>query len=196
MDTRLAREARKLSFSKVQLMFIIGSILGDGYLDTTTRGYSLRIHHGISQKEYVEFKYSLISSFVNSKPKRSGNAYYFRTVSHPLLTKLRSIFYNEQRKKIIPKSFLMKNFDSFTLAIWIMDDGSADKNRLRINTQSFSLEENLWLVKFLQTKFGIKSTINVDKGKYRLRIADSSMNLLKKLINPYIIPSMFYKLSP
>ncbi len=70
MDTRLAREARKLSFSQKQLMFIIGSILGDGYLDTTTRGYSLRIHHGITQKEYVDFKYLLVSSFVNSKPKK------------------------------------------------------------------------------------------------------------------------------
>ncbi|MBI3985091.1 MAG: hypothetical protein HY344_04125 [Candidatus Levybacteria bacterium] len=195
MDTRLAREARKLSFSQEQLMFIIGSILGDGYLDTTTRGYSLRIHHGISQKEYVDFKYSLISSFVNSKPKRSGNAYYFRTVSHPLLTKLRSNFYSD-RKKVIPKIFLRDNFDPFALAIWIMDDGAADKNQLRINTHSFSLEENLWLIKFLQAKFGIKSTINVDRGKYRLRIAGSSMNLLKKLINPYMIPSMLYKLSP
>ena len=195
MDTKLAREARKLSFSQKQLMFIIGSILGDGYLDTTTRGYSLRIHHGITQKEYVEFKYSLISNFVNSKPKRSGNAYYFRTVSHSLLSQLRSIFYSDH-KKVIPKLFLRKNFDPFALAIWIMDDGAADKNQLRINTQSFSLEENLWLIKFLQTKFGIKSTINVDRRKYRLRIANSSMNLLKKLINPYIIPSMFYKLSP
>ncbi|HUD45109.1 MAG TPA: LAGLIDADG endonuclease [Patescibacteria group bacterium] len=196
MDTKLAREARKLSFSQKQLMFIIGSILGDGYLETTTRGYSLRIHHGITQKEYVDFKYSLVSSFVNSKPKRSGNAYYFRTVSHPLFNQLRSIFYNDQRKKVIPKLFLRKNFDPFALAIWIMDDGAADKNQLRINTQCFSLEENLWLIKFLQTKFGIQSTINVDKGKYRLRIAGSSMNLLKKLINTYIIPSMSYKLSP
>ena len=195
MDTKLAREARKLSFSQKQLMLVIGSILGDGYLDTTTRGYALRIHHGIAQKEYVDFKYSLISSFVNSKPKRSGNAYYFRTVSHPLFSQLRDIFYSD-RKKVIPKIFLRKNFDPFALAIWIMDDGAADKNQLRINTQSFSLKENLWLSKFLQTKFGIKSTINVDKGKYRLRIAGSSMNLLKKLVNPYIISSMFYKLSP
>ncbi len=72
MDTRLAREARKLSFSQKQLMFIIGTLFGDGYLDKTTRGYSLRIHHGISQKEYVDFKYSLISSFVNPSLKEVG----------------------------------------------------------------------------------------------------------------------------
>jgi hypothetical protein len=76
-----------------------------------------------------------------------------------------------------------------------MDDGAADKNQLRINTQCFSYEEHLWLIHFLQAKFGIKSTINVDKGKYRLRIRDLSMNYLKQLVLPYMIPSMLYKLS-
>ncbi len=195
MDTRLAREARQLSFSNKQLMFIIGTLLGDGYLDKTTRGYSLRIHHGIFQKEYVDFKYFLISSFVNSKPKPSGKAYYFRTVSHPLLIELRNVFYVQQ-KKVLPKKLLEENFDSFALAIWIIDDGAKDKNQLRINTQCFSLEENLWLIEFLHAKFGIKTTMNVDEGKYRLRIAGSSMNHLKELILPFIIPSMLYKLSP
>ena len=195
MDTKLAREARKLSFSQKQLMLTVGSILGDGYLDKTTRGYSLRLNHGISQKRYVDYKYQLIKSFVNSPPKRSGKAYYFRTVSHPILTVLRNIFYVKQTK-IAPIKFLEDNFDYFALAIWIMDDGAADKNQLRINTQSFTYQENLWLSSFLQAKFGISTTINVDKSKYRLRVKDSSMNLLKKMILPYIIPSMLYKLSP
>jgi len=194
VETRLAREARKLSFSHKQRMLLIGSLLGDGYLDKTTRGYSLRIHHGIIQKEYVDYKYSLIKSFVNSKPKRSGKAYYFRTISHPFLTELRSVFYVKQ-KKILPKDFLV-NLDSFGLAIWIMDDGSADGNQLRINTQSFTFAENLWLIHFLQAKFGIMATINQDKGKYRLRLKASSMNLLKELVLSYMIPSMLYKLSP
>lgn len=176
-------------------MLIVGSLLGDGYLDKTTRGYSLRFHHGTAQKNYVDFKYQLLKDFVNSSPKISGKACYFRTVSHPLFTVLRKLFYNKQ-KKVLPKKFLEENFDSFALAIWIMDDGSADYKQLRINTQSFSLAENIWLSKFLQSKFGIQSRINIDKGKYRLRIGAFSMNLLKTLISPYIIPSMIYKLSP
>ena len=194
MDTLLAREARKISFSESQQKLMIGSLLGDGYLDKTTRGYSLRIHHGIAQKEYVDHKYQLIKSFVNSAPKTSGKAYYFRTVSHPFLTDLRELFYKEH-KKILPKDFLEENFDAFSLAIWIMDDGAADKNQLRINTQSFSWKENLWLINFLQAKFGIASTLNVDRGKYRLRIRDSSMSSLKQMVLPFIIPSMLYKLS-
>lgn len=176
-------------------MLIVGSLLGDGYLDKTTRGYSLRLNHGIAQKRYVDFKYQLIKSFVNSPPKRSGKAYYFRTVSHPILTLLRNIFYLKQTK-IAPINFLEENFDSFALAIWIMDDGTADGNQLRINTQSFTFKENLWLSSFLQAKFGIDTTINVDRGKYRLRVRDSSMSLLKKMVLSYIIPSMLYKFSP
>lgn len=195
MDTFIAREARILRFSYIQRMFIIGSLLGDGYLDKTTRGYSLRIHHGIAQKEYVDYKYLLIKRFVNSAPKRSGKAYYFRTVSHLYLEELRSLFYVGQ-KKILPLKYLVENFDSFALAIWIMDDGAKDKNQLRINSQSFSWQENLWLINFLQAKFGIIATINRDCGNYRLRIANSSMGLLKSLILPYIIPSMLYKFSP
>lgn len=57
-------------------------------------------------------------------------------------------------------------------------------------------EENLWLTTFLQAKFGIESTINVDRSRYRLRVRGSSMNLLKELVTPHIIPSMLYKLSP
>lgn len=98
MDTRLAREARKLSFSQKQLMLIVGSLLGDGYLDKTTRGYSLRIHHGIFQKEYVDYKYSFIKSFVNSSPKSSGKAYHFRTVSHQVLVQLRKVFITVKRR--------------------------------------------------------------------------------------------------
>ncbi|MBI4092124.1 MAG: hypothetical protein HY427_02890 [Candidatus Levybacteria bacterium] len=195
METRLAREARKISFSKKHLSLMLGTLLGDGYLDRTTRGYSLRIHHGISQKEYVDFKYIVLKSFVNSQPRQSGNSYYFRTVSHPYLTNLREIFYLG-KKKIVPRNFLESNFDPFAFAIWIMDDGARDSRQLRINTQSFSLEENLWLIKFLQAKFGIVAKINKDKGKYRLRIGTLSMQVLKDLVLPYIIPSMLYKLSP
>lgn len=175
-------------------MLFIGSLLGDGYLDQTTRGYALRIHHCLKQSEYVNYKYSFVSNLVNSKPKRSKNAYYFRSVSHPIFTKLHNLFYSN-KLKIVPKDFLLDNFDAFALAIWIMDDGAKDKNQLRINTQSFSLNENMWLSEFLQAKFGIKTSINLDKGKYRLRVRGVSMQLLHSLVLPYMIPNMFYKLS-
>lgn len=195
METKKAKSARKLVFEKKEYDLLIGSLLGDGYLDKTTCGYALRIHHGITQKAYVDFKYQLIAKFTNSKPKRSGSAYYFRTVTHPIFDRLHKIFY-QNGKKILPKEFIEKNLTPFALAIWIMDDGSKETRQLRINTQSFTRGENLCLSSLLQAKFGIETTINVDRGKYRLRIRGNGMPKLISLVKPYFIPDMLYKLPP
>jgi hypothetical protein len=94
----------------------------------------------------------------------------------------------------LPKKLVKKYFGKFGLAILIMDDGTKEGSSIRINTQSFTKNENLWLSKFLQAKLGIKATLNQDKGKIRLRIRKESIPLIKKEIAPYIIPSMLYKL--
>lgn len=193
METKLAKLARNLNFEARQYEFIAGSLLGDGYLDKTTRGYALRIHHGIAQKDYVDFRYQLINEFCNSRPKQSKREYYFRTVCHNFFDELHKQFYQGSRK-ILAKEFLEKFLSPFALAIWIMDDGSKDYHQMRINSQSFTLLENIWLIEFLQAKLGIEATLNVDKGKYRLRVRHRSMPKLLNLIRPYFIPSMLYKL--
>ncbi|MEK7087471.1 MAG: hypothetical protein AAB958_02090, partial [Patescibacteria group bacterium] len=96
-------------------------------------------------------------------------------------------------------SNLINVINQVALATWIMDDGTNElgySKSLRINTQCFSLTEHKKLQQILQVKFGIISTLNKDKDMYRLRIAKSSMDKLISLVNPYIIPSMLYKLSP
>jgi hypothetical protein len=75
-----------------------------------------------------------------------------------------------------------------------MDDGAKDGNQLRINSQSFTREENVFLQKILRAKLGIEATLNVDKSKYRLRIKAKSMKRLITLVKQYFIPSMLYKL--
>lgn len=76
-----------------------------------------------------------------------------------------------------------------------MDDGAADGKQLRINTQSFSFEENEILISFLRAKFGIDARLNQDKGRPRLRVIAASMERLKMLVESHIIPNMLYKLS-
>ena len=76
-----------------------------------------------------------------------------------------------------------------------MDDGSKDGRQLRINSQSFSREENETLISILKAKFGIVATLNRDKDRFRLRVKASSMSIVRQITAPYIIPSMRYKLS-
>ena len=116
-------------------------------------------------------------------------------MSHTYFNQLRKQFYRG-RKKIVPRKLIEKRLNPFILAVWIMDDGSKDAGQLRINSQSFSRLENMFLQNVLYAKLGIKSTLNRDKGKYRLRISACSMKMLSELTKPYIISSMLYKFPP
>ena len=194
MNTKFAQIARSLNLSPRQEEIIIGSLLGDGHLAQTTRGYAFRVNHGIAQKEYVDWKYQELIQFVNSMPDtHNENSYYFRTVSHPFFEQLRNEFYVGP-KKIIPEK-LIEWLTPLALSVWIMDDGTRAGNQLRINSQSFTYDENQKLARILEAKFGIESTINRDKHLFRLRIREKSMALTKKLTVPYIIPNMLYKFS-
>jgi len=194
VDTYLARRARKLEFTSEQIDLIIGSLLGDAYLVRTTRGYAFRVNHGIKQVDYVDWKYEKLKDFVNSSPRFAEGCYYFRTVTHDVFDSLRTQFYPNGKKQV-PKELIASTMNPLLLAVWIMDDGSRDSNQLRINSQSFSEEENHFLASVLRAKLGIEASINRDKTQFRLRIAQSSMPRLVKMVRPHFIPSMLYKLS-
>ncbi|MCO6432575.1 MAG: hypothetical protein J5J00_17110 [Deltaproteobacteria bacterium] len=193
METHRSRIARDIELTHRQKEILFGSMLGDGYLVRTTRGYAFRVNHCLGQKPLVDWKYYELQTLTNSPPRTYKNSYYFRTVSHQLFSQLREMFYEQNRKRI-PK-MLDEFLTPLALAVWIMDDGAKDGRQLRINTQSFSLEENEILLKFMKAKFGIWATINRDKNRYRLRVSAASMSNVRQLVTPHIIPSMQYKLS-
>ncbi len=194
VETFFAKQARKINLTLLQRTLVLGSLLGDGYLMPTTSGYCFRVNHGLQQQEYVDWKFNLLSDFVRTPPQKSGRCYYFRTITHSDFVQFRSFFYVDNRK-IVPVEFLYKEFTELSLAVWIMDDGAADGKQLRINTQSFTFSENEALISFLRAKFGIEARLNQDKGRPRLRITAASMERLKKLVKPHIIPNMLYKFS-
>ena len=194
MDTIRARNARFRQLTNEQQEIIIGSLLGDGYLVATTRGYAFRVNHSIAQQAYVDWKYDFLKEFTNSKPRIYQNSYYFRTVSHPFFEKLRYEFYVGKRKRV-PRQ-LSKWISPLILSVWLMDDGARDKGQLRLNTQCFSREENQTLVGILEAKLGISATLNRDKKQFRLRVKEVSMPRVRQLVSRYLLPSMQYKLSP
>jgi len=185
------------SLTQLQRSIIIGTILGDGYL-RIVRGKKnalLEINHSLSQKEYVDWKYTALSALCKSAPKsRNGNgmrqAYRFTTRQHPELTTLHTAFYGES-KKSIPDNITL---DPLMLAVWFMDDGSRCRaSDVYLNTQQFALQDQERLRAMLGS-LAIESSLNKDKEYKRIRIAKSSIPKLFELISPYVIPSMTYKL--
>src|SRR3989344_2867808 len=131
------------SLTQLQKSLIIGSMLGDGYIRRVNgrRDAFLEMNHSLTQKDYVDWKYSILKNLTRSGPKsRKGNgtriAYRFFTKQHPEFTKMMVLFYRG-KKKCIPDLIL----DPISLAVWYMDDGSrCSEDNVYLNTQQFSTD--------------------------------------------------------
>lgn len=185
------------SLTKTECSVIIGSILGDGYLRIVPhrKNALFEIHSSIKEKEYVDWKYEALKRIVITPPRQSkGNgkriAYRFSTQQHPNLTRIYHTFYCVGRK-VIP-SFKL---NPLIIAVWFMDDGSKSYRTYYINSQGFSCQEQEKLMRMLKEQYGIGSSLNKDKVYRRIRIRTASANDFRRIIDPYIIPSMRYKLS-
>jgi hypothetical protein len=199
------RNRKRIKLDEYQTAIIVGTILGDACLhDNWSRTNSrLQIRHALAQKEYVLWKYKALKSLVLTKPQHYGrtNSVWFRTISHPELTKLQQIFYRDG-KKIIPANDIVAFLSSsITIAVWFMDDGNAvmRKGKLcgyNLNTQSFTREENELLAEVFSALYDISCTVERNHDYYRLAIWQApSRKKFSDLIQEHILPSLKYKIS-
>jgi len=183
--------------NQFQESLIIGTLLGDGYMRIIPGRHEafLEINHGLSQREYVEWKYSALKNITTSAPKvRKGNgnrqAIRFYTRQSNELTELFKQFY-KNKTKIIPSSL---ELNPLSLAVWFMDDGSRCRETdVYLNTQQFSTENQQILIRALDG-LGLEANLNKDKEYHRIRFLKNSVPRLFEIIQPYIIPSMRYKI--
>lgn len=195
--------------TEIQRSLIIGSLLGDGTMRIGKGcvNANFKVEHGLMQKAYVFWKYRILQSFVYTEPKvsyryasdgeRYQKSWWFRTIRHPILTDIYYMFYPGEGyrngKKHIPLQ-IFDLLDPLSLAIWIMDDGSYSKGRIDISTYPFLLEEIEMLAKVFGEKFGVTMRWYSDRDKgYRMCARKHETTKLVKLISPYVIPSLRYK---
>lgn len=186
------------SLTLTQHSLLIGSLLGDGTLRRQGNRLNalLEVNHAYKHHEYVDWKWQFLKSYVLTAPKsRIGKgsriAYRFTTRSLPLFTIYYSWFYPNGKKEI-PLSLKL---DPLSLAVWFMDDGTKIRSAMYFNTQQFNLTEQKYLQKLLFNTFGLRSTLNRDKSYYRIRITTESSIILRRIIDPYVIPCLKYKLA-
>jgi hypothetical protein len=182
---------------------IIGTLLGDGFLERNGRNVRLIFDHSSDQSLYVKWKGSYLSSFLPTIQTKSRfdlrtNKYQehsiLRTRTSSELEKYYQIFYRG-RKKIIPENLPMM-ISKQSLAVWIMDDGYKrnDCNALRINSQSYTRGEHEIIISALR-KFRITAKIQKHKESFVTYIPSAYMDQLRKVVRPYIIKSMKYKIA-
>ena len=201
---------RNLDLTPKQRSLIIGSLLGDGtmWLGKNNKNVNFKVEQGLAQKELVFWRYEILKPIVFTGPKISyryrenGEKYqkswWFRTISHPQLTEIYRTFYtgngHKTGRKIVPDN-IEEMLDPFALANLIMDDGCYNCKSIDISTYSFLLREIKILQSALKSRYGIEIRYHKDRDKgYRMRFSVENTEKLIKVIQPYFISSMEYKL--
>ncbi len=186
----------------LQKQLIISSLLGDGGLIATGGGKSFRftVSHGSKQKDYLFWKHQTLKELVRTPPKlqQQTNAWKFNTLSSPELTEMHAQFYRG-RQKIVPEIVRGILGNPQALAIWYMDDGNLRREYGKIygcmlNSHSFTHEDNEKLSRWLYQRYGVKSVLQKNHGKYRLYFGSESWKTFCTIITPYVVPALRYKL--
>jgi len=147
---------KEINYDETLEQFLISCILGDGSFTKVSglaKNSKLSIAHCIKQKEYIEYKHSLLSKYdlvnglfynksYNHRYKEGFiEEYRFKSKSHPLFTSVRNSYYDSNGKKRINKDFI-KKINPFGLALWFMDDGSFDKRNKCITLSTCAFDED------------------------------------------------------
>ena len=197
------RKMKRIALDEYQKAVIVGSILGDAYLEVnwSKTNYRMGIRHSIDQEEYVQWLYEILKPLVLTPPQfyERTRSTWFRTISHPALSEWQKIFYRD-KKKIIPKTIAQYLSHPVTMAVWFMDDGNVSRQLgaetcgYHLNTQSFTIAENELLQVTLKSVWNIECTLQKNNGYTRLYILKKSAEKFRSIVEPYIIPELAYKL--
>ena len=212
-NSKLVKDYKESLFclSNDQWEASIGLMLGDASLQTQNNGknYRLKFEWSDKTKPYLDHVYHLFDEWVLSNPHKKtrispkGNLvinWGFQTISHEAFNPLAKLFVING-KKGIPNSLIIDHLTERGLAYWFMDDGGKldynknSKNKsIVLNTQSFTEKEVEIMTAELIAKFNFDCEIRSNKGKKVIVIKNNSYPLFYKLVNPYILPEMKYKL--
>lgn len=103
------------------------------------------------------------------------------------------MYYDGLGRKRVHREFV-EDIDEFGLAIWYMDDGYVTKNSCIFSSCSFTIEEQQILADILLKKFDLH--FNLGKHDNSMYLQAKDFPKFVRLIKPYVIPSMQYKLIP
>lgn len=196
-----------MEITQRQKDIIIGTLLGDGYIEISKEGSTrLQLKQSEEKKEYIFWLYKELGNLCRSAPKqrKDNNQWYFNTRYVQELKPLRQYFYLKN-VKIIPRDIRNLLTQPISIAVWFMDDGTLDWRikshyAFRLSTHAFSLTENKILTDVLKINFGIiasvQTTLIRHKRYPRIHIGTTGRDQFLQLIKPFILSCFNHKLPP
>ncbi|MGN6605397.1 MAG: intein-containing recombinase RecA [Jatrophihabitans sp.] len=210
-DRVMATEEHRLSAQQWQV--VLGSLLGDGNLSPNRRGRNgvrFRLGHGAKQRDYLDWKVSLLGNIPCSRRENAKGAVFADFTPLPELGELQRAVYFGDGKKTIGWDYL-KALTPLALAIWFMDDGSLSvrskglqartaggSGRVEFCVEAMSEGSQARLVEYLRDTHGFTVSLRHAgaRGKAVLTFDTASSRRFLDLVAPYVHPSMGYKLLP
>jgi intein-encoded DNA endonuclease-like protein len=196
-------------YSRKQIGFIIGMLLGDGYISKylPKRANSfIGCRHSKKQKEYLLFKKNRLEqlgfkvSRLYDTTSYAGETFTFECRDPKLCNQLRLVLYPKNNKTI--KRKWLNYMSASDLAIWYMDDGSLTKRGKSayssLHTNGFNKKEHDVLIKYFKQVWGISPTLRVVKRSdrhqsYFLTFSVEETKKFLKIVKPHVIDAMSYK---
>lgn len=185
-------------FNETQISALVGTLLGNSLL---TKSGKLVCAHEKSKENYANHKRNLFNSKLRIQNKNNKITFWIDGFANEHTRFFRDQLYQSGKKSI--KNIL--NFiDEISLSYWYMDSGNVIDDSLMLCADNFTYEDNELLVDMLKKKFNIESDIvkiiNTNlktkkvSEKYRITINSENSDKFFKLVSPYLIDSMRYKL--
>ena len=207
----LNKRAEGLGHSEEVISMMVGLLLGESHLEKRKggRGTRLKLEQCGKNVEYIMWfhKYLAERGYCRKdKPKlkrrvRKGGVFFhyqINSYTFESLNWLYGLFYREEKGKMRKVVFkgIEKYLTPLALALWFKEDGSSEKDTVRIATNKFKEEEMKYLCEILKEKYGIKaSVVKGGKGKgLELYIYKGDKKKFVKLVKPYMRKTMYYKL--
>jgi hypothetical protein len=192
--------------TKRQREIIIGTILGDGYLQKTgKKNARLKLEHSEKQRDYIFWKYQELKNLMQDKPKKivrynpkwKKEYIYYRCQTHsmPFLGKLKRYFYDDNGKKVIPTNIKNLLKSELSLAVWYMDDGYYYKRDevIYIYLPKYKEEELERLKLVLKDNFDVEIKVIYKKGYPCIYLNKEETKKFFNMVGKYIVECMRYK---
>ena len=189
-QTKQSNLIKQTKLTPQEIEVVVACLLGDGTLSKSGKNYRLRIEHNFEHKEYVEWKYKMLERLCISPVQyvSAHDSFRFGTIGHPKITQMRRVWYPDKKQvngdlKLTP----------LMIAVWFMDDGTKHRDSVDISVHNFSHASIENLRKQL-LDHRIDTTVNSDSKGSRLYVLKKSYLNFKRLVDPYVVKCMAYKL--
>jgi hypothetical protein len=190
------------AFSEEQRGVLTGTLLGDGCLSQHGRFHRLHVKHKTQHRSLAELKYRAFANYISMPlhefdQQLRGKKYpcvQFASLTSPEFSEWHSYFYRGGRK-IVPAD-IAQHLSPLAVAVWFMDDGASDHAGVTIQTHCFDLEEVRLLVQSLAESCRVTASLRRNKGAWIIYVGAAELSAFRKLVRPYILPELGYKLVP